>query len=83
VAELLRSVSGVKAVVSKGADGAANVFEVEAEGGRDLREELAKAVVGKGFGLVGLAQIGMSLEEIFLHLTTSEPQAANKPEVTQ
>jgi len=83
VAELLRSVAGVKAVVDKGTEGEAGVFEVEAEGSRDLREELAKAVVEKGFGLLGLSQIGMSLEEIFLHLTTTEAQAAEKPEVTQ
>jgi hypothetical protein len=29
--------------------------------------------IGAGHDLVGLSQAGMSLEEIFLHLTTTEP----------
>jgi hypothetical protein len=55
-------------------------LEVEAEAGRDVRADLASAVVTRGFGLLGLQQVGMSLEEIFLHLTTTdraeEPSAA-------
>jgi ABC-2 type transport system ATP-binding protein len=48
------------------------LVEVEAEAGRDVRADLASAVVGKGFGLLGMQQAGMSLEEIFLHLTTTD-----------
>ena len=29
-------------------------------------------MVQKGYGLLGLAPVGMSLEEIFLHLTTTD-----------
>ena len=47
------------------------VVDVEAEAGRDVRAELAWAVVTEGHGLLGLQQVGMSLEEIFLHLTTT------------
>jgi ABC-2 type transport system ATP-binding protein len=72
VAELLRSVPGVKGVAPKPAEGGAAVFEVETEAGRDVRAEVARAVVQKGFGLQGLNQVGMSLEEIFLHLTTTD-----------
>ena len=50
----------------------ATVFEVDAEPGRDVRAELAAAVVQKGYGLLALAPVGMSLEEIFLHLTTTD-----------
>jgi len=50
-------------------------FEIETEPGRDVRAELARAVVTRGFDLLGLSQVGMSLEEIFLHLTTSETPA--------
>ena len=46
---------------------------MEAAAGADVRAEVARAVIAKGLDLVGLTQAGMSLEEIFLHLTTSEP----------
>jgi hypothetical protein len=62
------------------------VFEVEADAGKDIRADLAWAVVTKGFGLLGLQQVGMSLEEVFLHLTTTdtaeEPTAPVASEVT-
>jgi ABC-2 type transport system ATP-binding protein len=53
------------------------VFEVDAEAGRDVRPELARAVVARGHDLLALQQGGMSLEEIFLHLTTTD--AAHEP----
>ena len=46
---------------------------MEADAGNDVRPAVARAVVGAGLDLLGLTQAGMSLEEIFLHLTTSEP----------
>jgi gliding motility-associated transport system ATP-binding protein len=54
-------------------------FEVESESGRDVRRELARAVVGGGWGLLELRPTRMSLEEIFLSLTTEErpEEAAN------
>jgi hypothetical protein len=45
-----------------------------------VRPELARAVVGRGFDLLGLQEIGMSLEEIFLHLTTTEPAEEAQPQ---
>ena len=54
--------------------------DVEAEAGKDVRADLASVIVTRGLGLLGLQQVGMSLEDIFLHLTTTdhaeEPQAA-------
>ena len=38
----------------------------------DLRRELAHTVVSHGWGLLELRSMRMSLEEIFLHLTTEE-----------
>ena len=52
------------------------VFEVDAEAGRDVRADLARAVVARGLDLIGLQQAGMSLEEIFLHLTTTDVATA-------
>jgi ABC-2 type transport system ATP-binding protein len=72
VFEALRSVPGVVGLKPHGAEAGVVAFEVEAEAGRDVRADLARAVVQKGFDLLGLQQVGMSLEEIFLHLTTRE-----------
>jgi len=47
-------------------------FEVQSEQGRDVRREIAQAVVGQGWGLLELRPMRMSLEEIFLSLTTEE-----------
>lgn len=38
----------------------------------DLRERVAAEVVGAGWGLVELKSVGLSLEEIFLKLTTTD-----------
>ena len=72
VLEAVRAVPGVIAAHARGGHAGVAVLDVEAEAGRDVRAELAWAVVTKGHGLVGLQQLGMSLEEIFLHLTTAD-----------
>jgi ABC-2 type transport system ATP-binding protein len=51
------------------------IYEVDAEAGRDVRADLARAVIGRGLDLLSLQQSGMSLEEIFLHLTTTDVAA--------
>jgi ABC-2 type transport system ATP-binding protein len=68
----LRGVSGVASV--KPGTGTEDVvtFEVEAQRGRDIRADLARGVIQKGYDLVGLQRVEMSLEEVFLHLTTSD-----------
>jgi ABC-2 type transport system ATP-binding protein len=76
LAEAVRTVPGVLAVHPRAGHGDTVVFDVEAEAGRDVRAEISWAVVTKGHGLVGLQQVGMSLEEIFLHLTTTDAAEA-------
>ena len=75
----VQAVPGVLAVRRIGAPGAVATFEVEAESGQDVRAEVARKVVGGGHDLLGLQQAGMSLEEIFLHLTTTDSAAAPEP----
>jgi len=59
-------------------------FVVECALGSDVREALARAVVSAGFGLLELRPLGLSLEEIFLRLTTSEDQnTAEEPEAVE
>ena len=52
-------------------DGATG-FEISSEKGRDIRRDLARAVVSQNWGLLELRPSRMSLEEIFLSLTTEE-----------
>ena len=47
-------------------------YEVESMRGEDVRRELARIVVSNGWGLLELRPLRMSLEEVFLHLTTEE-----------
>ncbi|RLC84640.1 MAG: ABC transporter ATP-binding protein [Chloroflexi bacterium] len=56
-------------------------YQVSCAQGRDLRAELARAVVEQGWGLLELGRAGMSLEDIFLELTTDEkdPKGFGKP----
>jgi ABC-2 type transport system ATP-binding protein len=74
VLEAVRAVPGVLVAHPRGGHDGVAVIDVEAEAGKDVRSELAWAVVTKGYGLVGLQQMGMSLEEIFLHLTTTDAE---------
>ncbi|HEX6974017.1 MAG TPA: ABC transporter ATP-binding protein [Vicinamibacterales bacterium] len=54
------------------APGAPLAYEVESERGMDIRRELARAVVNNGWGLLELRPMRMSLEEVFLQVTTEE-----------
>jgi ABC-2 type transport system ATP-binding protein len=47
-------------------------FQVDSETHRDIRSDLAKAIVQNGWGLYELQSTAMSLEDIFLKLTTAE-----------
>jgi ABC-2 type transport system ATP-binding protein len=48
-------------------------YEVESGQGHDVRRDLARAVVSSGLGLLELRPMRMSLEQVFLSLTTAEP----------
>ena len=56
-------------------------YQVSYAQGHDRRAELARAVVEQGWGLLELRSVGMSLEDIFLQLTTEEvaPKGFGKP----
>ena len=56
-------------------------YQVSYAQGHDRRAELARAVVEQGWGLLELRSVGMSLEDIFLQLTTEEvdPKGFPKP----
>jgi ABC-2 type transport system ATP-binding protein len=69
---VLSSIPGVTAVSVSTRHGASTGFEVQSERGLDVRRSVAQAVVGAGLGLVELRPMRMSLEEIFLQLTTTD-----------
>jgi len=72
VTAALQRVTGVSRIAPvEGLEGHP-AFEIDSEPGRDVRRELARAVVTGGFGLLELRPMRMSLEEVFLHLTTEE-----------
>jgi ABC-2 type transport system ATP-binding protein len=87
VAGALETISGVTKVSLTETRGSVNAFEINSEAGRDVRRELSSAIVNRGWGLLELRPLRMSLEEIFLHLTTEEsaptPAAAEPVEAAE
>jgi ABC-2 type transport system ATP-binding protein len=78
--EVLQKLPGVNRVAVADTRGQAIGLEVDSESGRDIRRELAAAIVTRGWGLLELRPMRMSLEEIFLHLTTEDTAAAGPVE---
>ena len=48
------------------------VYLVKSEEGLDLRDEISRVIVSNGWGLLSMQLMSMSLEDIFLRLTTDE-----------
>jgi len=71
-AEMLRTLPGVTGVSAADAQNGVAGYEITSEKGRDIRRDLARAVVAQNWGLLELRPSRMSLEEIFLSLTTEE-----------
>jgi len=75
VVRTLRAVPGVQDVTfADQGDGRAS-YSVVSRRGDEMRANLAKSVVEHGWGLLRLEIVSMSLEEIFLRLTTTEEAA--------
>ena len=68
----LLAIPGVTQVTGGDTPGPVVSFEVNSETGRDVRRDLAGTIVRQGWGLLEMRPLRMSLEEIFLHLTTEE-----------
>jgi gliding motility-associated transport system ATP-binding protein len=79
IATSLGRVAGVTRVAEADRRDGLVGYEVESERGRDIRRELARTIVSSGWGLTELRPMRMSLEEIFLSLTTDEAAAAAAP----
>ena len=71
-APVLSALPGVVRVAPSEQRGTLAGYEVESERGRDVRRELARSIVNRGWGLLELRPMRMSLEEVFLQVTTEE-----------
>ena len=83
--QVAKTLKGVPHVINVQADGdgrasngAHESFTVQSEVGADIREALASAVVKGGFGLMELRPAHLSLEEIFLQLTTTDASGSDE-----
>jgi ABC-2 type transport system ATP-binding protein len=76
-ASRLRDIAGVSACrrTAEAGDGACYELEMPVEG-RDIRAEVAEFVVKNGWGLLEMRSLEMTLEDVFLRLTTEEEGAA-------
>lgn len=78
IEQALHDIPGVDTIARTGE---VNVYEVSTAPGRDLRPQIAKAIVKAGFDLLELSTTGISLEEIFLQLTReSQPKGGSEQE---
>lgn len=68
----IEQIGGVINITPNGDDG----FDYESQPGVDVRGEVARLVVQSGLDLLEFRPQNMSLEEIYLQLTRSEPAAA-------
>jgi ABC-2 type transport system ATP-binding protein len=81
-AHYLERVPGVTRIVVADRRQSVIGYEVESEQGRDIRRELSHAIVTNGWGLLELRPMRLSLEEIFLSLTTEDTAQIQAAEET-
>jgi ABC-2 type transport system ATP-binding protein len=72
----LRRIPGVLSVDQQTVVNGVGTFLVEAVRDRDVRRDLSTAIVGRGWRLLELRGMGMTLEDIFIKLVTEEEGAA-------
>jgi ABC-2 type transport system ATP-binding protein len=81
VQRVIATVPGVERVeVATGAGGsdATHAFIAHSRAGEPVRQAIAAAIVGHGWGLVEVRPVAMSLEELFVHLVAREPATADR-----
>jgi ABC-2 type transport system ATP-binding protein len=71
-AELAKRLGAIPGVRHVTAGAAAGELLVESDLGSDVREQVARAVVDGGAGLLEMRPLAMSLEDVFLKLVTHE-----------
>lgn len=71
LAAVLETMAGVRKVSVEGSG--TSRFAIEVDRSRDVRPEIARAVIEKGGGLLEMRTVQPSLEDVFMQLVTEEP----------
>ena len=79
VASALRRIQGVQEVTFNSRGDNTASYTVVSRRGQDVREEISRVVVQREWGLLKLEPMEMSLEQIFLTLTTEEKDDETNP----
>ncbi|MBN2602204.1 MAG: ATP-binding cassette domain-containing protein [Candidatus Marinimicrobia bacterium] len=73
IMNVLQAIPEIHSVICTASrDGGISEFSISSNLGTDIRRELAATIVKNGWGLLGMKMENLSLEDIFLKLTTSE-----------
>lgn len=76
VLDAIKSVPGVcLAEVQNAKDGDAGIYTVECENGVDVRKKLFYTLAGKNMAMIGLEEVGMNLEDVFISVVEQTEQA--------
>src|SRR5262245_9128966 len=76
----VRAMAGVVDVRKIGDNNGHSRFQIESDLRQDVRSDLARTIVQNGWGLYELQASTMSLEDIFLKLTTADTETTETPE---
>lgn len=81
VMDAIKSIDGVVKVdlIGEKEQGAVD-YKIETDAEIDIRQELFNKMAENNFKVIELKTVNLSLEDIFLQLTTSEPQSAKEKE---
>jgi ABC-2 type transport system ATP-binding protein len=72
VQQRLEQVPGISRIIFKETRSGRHMFEAEGLQGRTIRGDIARTVVESGWNLTELRPVSMSLEEVFLTLTSTD-----------
>ncbi|HQD18153.1 MAG TPA: ATP-binding cassette domain-containing protein [Bacillota bacterium] len=82
VAQILRQVDGVMHVEARESDETSTLLAVKTSSGNDCRERIFFAMADAGYPILEMRPVDVTLEEVFMQLTTSETEMADALEVT-
>ena len=83
VGQALKAIPGVTSVETVASPDGSARFVVEAPRGRDVRGEIPKLATARGWGLLELHTVGLSLEEVFIRVVAGEDHAPQVVESVQ
>ena len=73
--ERLDRIGGIQKITAQHSDAGRARFTIEAEKDKNVRPEIARAIIGSGWELNELHGVSLSLENIFLELTSKQEAA--------